>query len=36
MTAFFQQPYQLERLVRRDPAADDEEHVGHGFSLAQT
>ena len=31
-----EQAHQLERLVRRDPAADDQEHARHGASLAQT
>src|SRR5204863_3126607 len=36
MPCLLQQPDQLERLVCRDPAADDEEHLRHASNVAQT
>ena len=36
MPGFLEQPHELQRLVRRDPAADDEEHACHRSTLAQT
>src|SRR5690242_5454009 len=36
MPALLEQTHELQRFVRCDAAANDEEHSGHGSSLAQT